>query len=216
MNSKQNGKAVFLDRDGVINALVYHQEQGIIDSPFTVEQFGLLPHAGEAVRKLREMGYKLVLVSNQPGIAKGHLTGEVFEKIREKMEKELARDDAFLDAQYYCFHHPEAVLENMRVACGCRKPRPGLLLKAAEEMQLDLSRSWMIGDGLTDIQAGKSAGARTILIGKMKCELCHYLQEDGNSPEAVCADLLEATGVIENECEALRDTNIKSLDKKYS
>jgi len=216
MNSKQNGKAVFLDRDGVINALVYHQEQGIIDSPFTVEQFGLLPRAGEAVKKLRLMGYKIVLVSNQPGIAKGHLTGEVFEKIREKMENELARDNALLDAQYYCFHHPEAVLENMRVACDCRKPRPGLLLKAAEEMRLDLSRSWMIGDGLTDIKAGKSAGTRTILIGKMKCELCHYLQEDGSGPEAVCADLLEAARVIENGDKLSGIQTLKSLGKKYS
>ena len=209
MNSKQNRKAVFLDRDGVINALVYHQEQGIIDSPFTVAQFGLLPHAGEAVKKLREMGYKIVLVSNQPGIAKGHLTGEVFEKIREKMENELARDNAFLDAQYYCFHHPEAVLENMRVACDCRKPDPGLLLKAAEEMHVDLSRSWMIGDGLTDIKAGKSAGTRTILIGKMKCELCHYLQEDGSGPQAVCSDLLEAVRVIESA-----ESNFLNLNKK--
>ena len=216
MNSKQNEKAVFLDRDGVINALVYHQEQGIIDSPFTVEQFGLLPRAGEAVKKLRIMGYKIVLVSNQPGIAKGHLTGEVFEKIREKMENELARDNALLDAQYYCFHHPEAVLENMRVACDCRKPRPGLLLKAAEEMRLDLSRSWMIGDGLTDIKAGKSAGTRTILIGKMKCELCHYLQEDGSGPEAVCADLLEAARVIENGDKLSGIQTLKSLGKKYS
>jgi D-glycero-D-manno-heptose 1,7-bisphosphate phosphatase len=216
MNSKQNGKAVFLDRDGVINPLVYHQEQGIIDSPFTVEQFGLLPHAGEAVKRLREMGYKTVLVSNQPGIAKGHLTEETFEKIREKMENELARYATFLDAQYYCFHHPEAVLENMRITCGCRKPSPGMLLQAAEEMRLDLSRSWMIGDGLTDIQAGKSAGTRTILIGKMKCELCHYLKENGNRPEAVCTDLLEATRVIEREGEALRDANTKSIGKKYS
>lgn len=209
LNSKQNGKAVFLDRDGVINALVYHQEQGIIDSPFTVEQFGLLPHAGKAVKKLREMGYKIVLVSNQPGIAKGHLTRDVFEKIREKMENELAGDNALLDAQYYCFHHPQAVLENMRVACDCRKPGPGLLLKAAEEMHLDLSRSWMIGDSLTDIKAGKSAGTRTILIGKMKCELCHFLQEDGSGPEAVCADLLEAVRVIESA-----ESNFLNLNKK--
>src|SRR4030042_1544832 len=209
MNTKQNGKAVFLDRDGVINALVYHQEQGIIDSPFTVAQFGLLPHAGEAVKKLREMGYKIVLVSNQPGIAKGHLTVDVFKKIREKMENELARDNAFLDAQYYCFHHPEAVLENMRVACDCRNPDPGPLLKAAEEMHVDLSRSWMIGDGLTDIKAGKSAGTRTILIGKMKCELCHYLQEDGSGPQAVCSDLLEAVRVIESA-----ESNFLNLNKK--
>jgi D,D-heptose 1,7-bisphosphate phosphatase len=199
MNSKQNGKVVFLDRDGVINALVYHSEHGIIDSPFTVEQFGLLPRAAEAVRKLRKMGYRTVLVSNQPGIAKGHLTGEVFEKIRDKMESELAREGAFLDAQYYCFHHPEAVIENMRVPCGCRKPAPGLLLKAAGEMKIDLAHSWMIGDGITDIQAGKSAGTRTILIGKMKCEFCHRFSEDNCGPEAVCADLLEAAGVIESE-----------------
>jgi D-glycero-D-manno-heptose 1,7-bisphosphate phosphatase len=199
MNSKLNGKAVFLDRDGVINALVYHQEHGIIDSPFTAEQFGLLPRAGEAVRKLREMGYRTVLVSNQPGIAKGHLTAAVFERIREKMESELARYDARLDAQYYCFHHPEAVIQDMRVCCPCRKPEPGMLLKAAAEMEIDLSCSWMIGDGITDIQAGKSAGTRTILIGKMKCELCHRFSEVNCGPEAVCADLLEAAGVIERE-----------------
>jgi D-glycero-D-manno-heptose 1,7-bisphosphate phosphatase len=199
MDAKQNGRAVFLDRDGVINPLVYHREQGIIDSPFTVAQFGLLPRVGEAVRKLREMGYRTVLVSNQPGIAKGHLTRGVFRKIREKMESELARDNAFLDAQYYCFHHPEAVVAHMRVSCGCRKPAPGLLLQAAEEMRIDLAHSWMIGDGLTDVQAGKSAGVRTILIGRMKCELCHHFEEENSRPEAVCADLLEAAGVIERE-----------------
>jgi D,D-heptose 1,7-bisphosphate phosphatase len=199
MDAKQNGKAVFLDRDGVINALVYHQEQGIIDSPFTAAQFGLLPHVGAAIRKLRQMGYRTIIVSNQPGIAKGHLTRAVFDKIREKMENELARDNAFLDAQYYCFHHPEAVIEDMRASCACRKPAPGMLLKAAEEMRLDLLRSWMIGDGLTDIRAGKSAGTRTILIGKMKCELCHHFDEENSRPEAVCADLLEAAVAIERE-----------------
>lgn len=199
MNSQQNGKAVFLDRDGVINALVYHQEQGIIDSPFTEEQFGLLPHAAEAVKKLRQMGYRIVLVSNQPGIAKGHMTMEAFDKIKKKMERELERDDAFLDAQYYCLHHPEAVIKAMRVECDCRKPASGMLLKAAADMQLDLSRSWMVGDGITDIQAGKSAGTRTILIGKMKCELCHHFSEENSAPEAVCANLLEAAGVIESE-----------------
>jgi D-glycero-D-manno-heptose 1,7-bisphosphate phosphatase len=199
MNGKQNGKAVFLDRDGVINPLIYHQEPGIIDSPFTVAQFGLLPNVGEAIKKLREMGYRTVLVSNQPGIAKGHLTAAVFKKIREKMEKELARENAFLDAQYYCFHHPEAVKEEMRVSCGCRKPAPGMLLRAAEEMHLELSHSWMIGDGITDIQAGKSAGTRTILIGKMKCELCHHFSEENSGPEVVCANLLEAAGFIARE-----------------
>jgi D-glycero-D-manno-heptose 1,7-bisphosphate phosphatase len=196
--SNQNGRAVFLDRDGVINTLVYHMEQGIIDSPFTVAQFGLLPRVGEAVKRLRDMGYKCVLVSNQPGIAKGHLTGATFKKIREKMEKELAQHGAFLDGQYYCFHHPEAVVAKMRVACDCRKPNPGMLLKAAEEMHLDLTHSWMVGDNLTDVKAGQRAGVRTILLGNMKCELCRHLNEENSRPEAICADLLEATKVIEN------------------
>jgi len=199
MNSKLNGKAVFLDRDGVLNPLIYHQEQGIIDSPFTAEQFGLFPRAGQAIKKIREMGYRVVLVSNQPAIAKGHMAAEVFEKIREKMERELNSEGTFLDAQYYCFHHPEAVIEDMKADCDCRKPAPGMLLRAAEELQIDLSRSWMIGDGITDIQAGKGAGTRTILIGKMKCELCHHFSEKNCAPEAVCASLMEAAGVIEAE-----------------
>jgi D-glycero-D-manno-heptose 1,7-bisphosphate phosphatase len=153
-----NGKTVFLDRDGVINALVYHEEQGIIDSPFTAAQFGLLPRVGEAIRRLRGLGYKVVLVSNQPGIARGQVTAATFARIREKMEKELAGQGAFLDGQYYCFHHPESAVALMRAACECRKPSPGLLLKAAAEMHLDLAHSWMVGDNLTDVQAGKSAG----------------------------------------------------------
>lgn len=197
MNSNDNRRAVFLDRDGVINLLVYHQEQGIIDSPFTPAQFELLPHVGEAIRRFHEMGYKVVLVSNQPGIAKRHLTAETFERIREKMKKELAKDGAFFDGEYYCLHHPEANIERLKVNCECRKPKPGMLLKATKEMQIDPLRSWMIGDGLTDIKAGKSAGSRTILLGKQKCELCHMMDEENARPEAICADLLEATKVIE-------------------
>ena len=97
-------KAVFLDRDGVINELIYHQEQGIIDSPFTAERFRLLPSVGEAIKRFHEMEYKVILVSNQPGIAKGHISEETFEKIRKKMREDLAREGAFLDGEYYCFH----------------------------------------------------------------------------------------------------------------
>jgi len=120
-------KAVFLDRDGVINELIYHQEQGIIDSPLTIEQFSLLPGVSEAIRKLRETDYKVILVSNQPGIAKGHISQKTFDKIREKMKEELAKDGALLDGEYYCFHHPEAKVEEFRANCECRKPGPGLL-----------------------------------------------------------------------------------------
>ena len=189
-------KAVFLDRDGVINELVYHQEQGIIDSPFTVEQLRLLPGVGEAIRNFREMGYKVVLVSNQPGIAKGHLSHETFERIRQRMNDELARDGASLNGEYYCFHHPDAKVEQYRVNCDCRKPQPGLLLQAARDLDIDLSGSWMVGDGLTDIQAGKAAGVKTILLGNMKCELCQLMNGDGGRPEAITPDLLKTYQII--------------------
>ena len=201
---KEQNKTVFLDRDGVINALVYHREQGIIDSPFTVEQFSLLPGVGEAIRKLHEMDYKVILVSNQPGIAKGNLSKVTFDKIKGKMKEELAKEGAFLDGEYYCFHHPEAKVDRLKANCECRKPRPGLLLQAAKDMDIDLSQSWMIGDGLTDVKAGKDAGCKTILLGRMKCELCRLMDEEDARPDAICSNLLETTRILESECEVIR------------
>ena len=189
-------KATFLDRDGVINELIHYREQGIIDSPFMVEQFRLFPGVSEAIKKFREMDYKVILVSNQPGIAKGYMPEETFDKIRKKMKEELAKEGAFLDGQYYCFHHPEAKVEGLRVNCECRKPKSGLLLQAARDMDIDLSQSWMIGDGLIDIKAGKSAGCRTILLGRMKCELCHLMDEEDARPDAVASNLMEAAEYI--------------------
>ena len=189
-------KAVFLDRDGVINELVYYEEHGLRDSPATVEQMRVFPWAGKAIRQLREAGFKVILVSNQPGIAKGHFSRETFEKIRLKMVNELAREGAVLDGEYYCFHHPEAKVQQLKVNCDCRKPKPGMLFKAAEELSIDLTSSWMIGDGLTDIQAGKEAGCRAILIGRMRCDVCSLMEEMGTRPDAVVSDLQEASKVI--------------------
>jgi len=109
--------AVFLDRDGVVNELVYYEEHSIIDSPFTVAQFRLLPGVIEAVRQLRDVGYTVVLVSNQPGIAKGHMSREAFDRIKERMKEELAKGGACLDGEYYCLHHPEAVVAELRTNC---------------------------------------------------------------------------------------------------
>lgn len=192
-------RAVFLDRDGVINELIYYQEQGIIDSPFTVEQFKLLPGAGEAINKLHDMGYKVILISNQPGIAKGHMSQETFDQIRKIMTEELGKSQAFFDGEYYCLHHPEAKVERLKTNCECRKPRPGLLLKASAEMDIDLSRSWMVGDGLTDVKAGNSAGVKTILLGRMKCELCHLMDDEGARPDIIAADLKEAAQYIRKQ-----------------
>ena len=189
-------KTVFLDRDGVINELIYYPEQGIIDSPFTIEQFKLFPGVIDAIKLFHRAGYQTILTSNQPGIAKGYISEKSFDDIRQAMREMLAKEGAFLDGEYYCFHHPEAKIEKLRVDCSCRKPKPGLLLQASQERDIDLSKSWMIGDGLTDIQAGKDAGVRAILIGKMKCELCHLMGKNGTKPDAICSTLLEAAEKI--------------------
>jgi D-glycero-D-manno-heptose 1,7-bisphosphate phosphatase len=203
-----NLKAIFLDRDGVINELVYYPEHGIVDSPFTTKQFKLLPGACEAINRFHELGFKVILVSNQPGIAKGYLSQETFDKIRKKMNDELAKEGTSLDGEYYCFHHPEAKVERLKVNCECRKPEPGLLLQAAKDLNIDLPRSWIIGDGLTDIQAGKSAGCQTILLGKMKCELCRLMEEMDAHPDAIVANLLQAVSVISQ-------TNITSMRAEH-
>ncbi len=191
-------RAVFLDRDGVINELVYHEEHGIIDSPFTVEGFKLFPWAGDAIRRLSQAGHKVVIVSNQPGVAKGHLSWEAFWRIRGKMVEQLQEQGAFVDGEYYCFHHPEARVEILRTNCECRKPQPGLLLQAAKELDIDLSQSWMVGDGLTDVKAGKSVGCKTIFLGRMKCELCHFMEEEDSRPDVIISNLLEAAFFILN------------------
>ena len=185
-------RAVFLDRDGVINELIYYPDHGIVDSPFTTEQFRLLTGVAQAINRIHELGFKAIVVSNQPGIAKGFFTKGDFEKVREKMRDDLSQDGAFVDGEYYCHHHPSARVKNLKQDCECRKPKPGLLLSAAREMEIDLSQSWMIGDGLTDIQAGKRAGCRTVLTGRMKCELCPYMNEEDAHPDIIAANLSEA------------------------
>ncbi len=189
-------KAVFVDRDGTINEIIYYQDLGIIDSPFTVEQLKLLPGVGEAIRILNQSEFKVILVSNQPGIAKSHFSEDTFEKIKEKMQRELAKYGAFLDAEYYCLHHPEAKNEEYKKNCDCRKPKPGLLLKAAKDLNINLAKSWMVGDGLTDIEAGKRVGCKTILLGRMKCELCRLMDEKNIRPDHIVKDLYNAIDVI--------------------
>ena len=151
-------RAVFLDRDGVINEIVYFPELGVLDSPLNPRQFKLLPNVAKAIRIFNRLGLKVVVASNQPGMAKGKMTRELFEKTRLKMRRELRKGGAHIDAEYYCFHHPSAKYAKYRVRCRCRKPKPGLLLRAAKDLGLDLSKSYLLGDSLTDIEAGKAVG----------------------------------------------------------
>ncbi len=196
---KMKQKAVFLDRDGVINEVIYHKEMGIIDSPFTVDQFTLLPKVATAINKFHDIGFKVIVVSNQPGIAKDHFSMDVFEKIREKMKTELQKKGAVVDAEYYCFHHPYAKVKKYKKICGCRKPKSGMILTAAREHTIDLSKSWMIGDGINDIAAGQNAGCKTILIGRMKCDLCRYMEDENVKPDYIKPNLYKASLIIETK-----------------
>lgn len=191
-------KAVFLDRDGVVNELIYHREQGIIDSPFTVAQLQIIDGVPEAIRIFHDIGYKIIIVSNQPGIAKKHMSMKTFEAIRQHIIDELISKGANIDAEYYCLHHPQAKAPKLKEVCDCRKPKPGLIIKAAGELDIELKVSWMVGDGLTDIQAGKNAGCKTILIGKEKCELCRRMEQENARPDFICENLLQAASVIKN------------------
>jgi D-glycero-D-manno-heptose 1,7-bisphosphate phosphatase len=192
-------KAIFLDRDGVVNELIYYEEMGIVDSPFTTDQFKLFPDTGKAIKKLKKLGYKIIIVSNQPGVAKGNFSAEILEKISKKMKMELKKQNAEIDAEYYCLHHPYGKIRKYRKICECRKPKPGMLHTAAKEHDIDLSQSWMIGDGITDIQAGQAVGCKTILIGRMKCDLCTIMDEVGVKPDYIAPNLYKASLIIEKE-----------------
>jgi D-glycero-D-manno-heptose 1,7-bisphosphate phosphatase len=189
-------KAVFLDRDGVINRMVYHQEHGILDSPFTLTQFKLLPRVAASVRTINSLGLKAIVVTNQPGIAKRQFDARMLKSMEEKLLFCLALQNAKLDAVYYCLHHPRAADKVYRVQCDCRKPQPGLLRQAARDFGLDLEECYMVGDGITDVQAGSAAGCTTFLVGNHKCDTCRLLSEKRVKPDYIVPDLYQATGII--------------------
>lgn len=193
------GRAVFLDRDGVINELVYFPELGIIDSPLNPDQFRLVAGVAKAIRRFNELGLKVIVVSNQPAVAKGKMTMRLFEEMRAKMIGMLKDEGARIDGEYYCFHHPEAKLPEYRVSCECRKPKPGLLLMAARDFKLNLKECYMVGDGLTDVAAGRSVGCKTILIGSLKCDLCRLMDVMGVKPDYIVPSLNHASEIIERE-----------------
>lgn len=163
-NLKNKQKAIFLDRDGTINKYV-----GFLRN---INDFELIDGVAEAIRKINESGYLAVVVTNQPVIARGEVSFEELEEIHNKMETLLGKEGAYLDAIYYCPHHPHKGYEGerpeLKIDCDCRKPKPGMLLKAAADFNIDLSRSWMVGDGENDVKAGLNAGCKTALIGQSK------------------------------------------------
>jgi D-glycero-D-manno-heptose 1,7-bisphosphate phosphatase len=189
-------KAVLLDRDGIINELVYYAEQGIVDSPFTPEQFELTSFAVEAVNCFHDLGFKVIVISNQPGMAKGHFDESTFQLISLKMQDLLRKGNAHLDGEYYCFHHPNGVHERYRVVCDCRKPKPGLILRAAKDHDISLAESFFVGDGLIDVKAGREAGCKTVLVASSNGLLLKLLSEQNAEPTYLVRTLEEAVEVV--------------------
>lgn len=156
--------AIFLDRDGVLNELDPDLDGGQGESPLRVADVRLIPGAAAAVSSLRRAGYALVCVTNQPAAAKAQASVSTLEAIQRRVGELLASDGARLDAWRMCLHHPAGVVPELSGTCDCRKPAPGMLLDAASELDLDLSRSWLFGDTDADMLAGRAAGCRTVLI----------------------------------------------------
>jgi D-glycero-D-manno-heptose 1,7-bisphosphate phosphatase len=195
-------RAVFLDRDGVINPLIYHQDVGIVDSPFTLKQFQVLPRVPKAIRLFNDLGLTVVIVSNQPGIAKGHFTIRTLQGFDEKLRAAIDAVGARIDATYYCLHHPNATVTQFRKRCACRKPKPGMLIEASRDLALSLPDSYMVGDGLTDIEAGTRAGCRTVFIGRWKCEHCQFIHPSTLRPTFVAKNVWEAAQLIRADLRA--------------
>jgi D-glycero-D-manno-heptose 1,7-bisphosphate phosphatase len=180
-------RAVFLDRDGVITR----------EPPYyahKVSQLELLPGAAAAIRRLNEQGFLVVIVSNQAGIGRGYYGEADMVSFNRAMQDRLGEAGARIDAVYFCPHHPEAGLGELLRDCDCRKPKPGMLVRAGEELDIDLRRSFMVGDRATDIEAGKRAGCMTVLVrtGYGAAELRDHAIECAH----VAADLAGAADYI--------------------
>ncbi len=162
LNKRNKRPCIFLDRDGVINKNM--------DTNPLCKDFELLEGVSEAISLINKSDYLAVVVTNQPMVAKGFVTIEEVENTHKKMETLLGQQHAYLNGIYYCPHHPEKGFEGeiaeLKIDCDCRKPKPGMLLRAKEEFNIDIENSWMIGDSKRDIEAGKNAGCKTISIGR--------------------------------------------------
>jgi histidinol-phosphate phosphatase family protein len=177
--------AVFLDRDGVIVRQIDH-----LSRP---EDLELIPGAGEAIAKLNQAKIPVIVVSNQAGVAKGYLTIEDLQQIHTRLHEQLGEHSAHIDALYFCPHHPQATVNKYLMDCPCRKPGTGMLDKAKQDYNIDLSLSYLVGDATSDILAGKRAGCQTILVQT------GFAGKDGRyevKPDLVVADLAAAVNTI--------------------
>jgi D-glycero-D-manno-heptose 1,7-bisphosphate phosphatase len=188
MTGLASGMAVFLDRDGTLI-----REVGYLSRPDQVE---ILPGVPAALRRLREFGFRLVVVTNQSAVARGHMSEPDLVVIHELLREKLMAQGAVLDALYYCPHHPTEGLGSYRIFCNCRKPQTGLVEKAVLDLQLDPSLSYVVGDQWTDMQLAKQVGATGILLGNPPATIA----VDYDTGVPVVTSLLQAAQwIIDNE-----------------
>lgn len=180
-------KAIFLDKDGTV----------IKDVPYNVDpdKVTLLRGTAAGLQQLQSAGYLLIMVTNQAGVARGYFTEAELPAVKYKLQELLEPSNIRLDGFYYCPNHPEGTVTPYNVSCDNRKPMPGMLLQAAQDHQIDLNASWMIGDILHDVEAGNRAGCRSILINNGG-ETEWLKDNEYREPEYICADLVEAAGYI--------------------
>ena len=171
-------KTVFIDRDGTINVNVEY-----LDNP---ENFQMYPGVAEGIKLLRDNGYKIIVVTNQSGIARGFFSEETLEKIHERMRNELLKKDAVVDAIYYCPHHPDD-------KCSCRKPNTKLFEKAMNDFDIDIRNSYIIGDRMLDVEVGFKMGLKTVLVPEQKELVEKEMKESDIKPDFICDDFF--TGV---------------------
>lgn len=175
-------RAVFLDRDGTIV-----HEVNYLCRPEDTE---LLPGAGQAIAELRRAGFAVVVISNQSGVARGYFTLDDLAEVQDELSRQLAAHDASIDGWYNCVHHPKGEVDQFRSVCDCRKPEPGLILRAVKEMDLELTGSFMIGDRLRDVACGNAAGVTSILVRSGQDD--GEPTEDIQRPDYVAEDLAKA------------------------
>ncbi len=179
-------KAVFLDRDGVINDIIYELD-GKLMSPATLEQLHILPHVREGLAALNKKGYLLFIITNQPGLSMGYICPDALIKINNYLLEDLS-----IDGIYVCPHHPKNDGE-----CDCRKPNPNLILKASRDHDIDLKQSYMIGDNLSDIACGQAAGVKEcIRIGGARADIMELQHKTNIHPDATLPHLLAVSSYV--------------------
>ena len=184
MKSNKN-TAVFIDRDGTIS-----EEVGYLNH---VDRLKLIKFTSRAIKLLNKKGLKTVVVTNQAGVARGYFSEELIHETHEKLKKLLSKSGAYLDGIYYCPHHPEGKSKRYRKNCNCRKPNPGMIKRASDELNIDISSSYVVGDKISDISLAHNVKAKGILVltGFGKGEL-EYYKNNGSKPDYVADDLYDA------------------------